>query len=282
MTDINDVLGGFLYPIVKDMTGDGGGLDFFNKTVQFSADANAIATSEATFIYSGPPVLKPATPISGDFEQYLEPLGAVQQYSLQQGGQIIPWTELGSKLKRHSRASGQYSASLARVHTRHSDLKWAVYGWLRRFVNNNSTTGPTIQLGLRPSANSPTTTEGGDFSVDEGRQWVGLESDIFGLPFGLLCITGSAGGKIVHIEYLEDCYIQSAGRGLTAGNAMVVPNISISVNRPVAFTDSSGKTLISGESLQGLQNLRGERNYSLGVTYYGGGEPLGQVGSPEG
>lgn len=260
-TDITEILGGFLYPIVKDMTSDGSGFDMFNKQVQFSADGNNFASSEATLIFSGPPVLNPATPLKSAFETYLEPLGAVQQYSLQSGGNIVPFNELGSRLKRHARGTGQYSASLAGVHTRHSDMKWKVYGWLHKFLKDNFN-DTALSLGYNPGYQT-TDSETDPFSF--GRQLVGLESELFSVPFGLLCITGSAGGKVVHIEYLEDCIIQGAGMGLTAGNPMVVPNLAIQLNRPVPFTTTSGETLLSGESLKSLQNLKQTRNYNIGA-----------------
>ena len=268
--DISDILGGALYPLVKDMTSDGSSFDMYNKSVQFSADANNMASSESTFLFSGPPVLNPAVPFKNAFETYLEPLGAAQQYSLQQGGQIIPFSELGSKLKRHARGTGQYSASIAAVHTRHSDLKWRLYGWLSRFLNDTYST-TQLSLGMLPGANRTDSATNG-FSI--GRQMVGLESELFNIPFGLLCITGSAGGKVVHIEYLEDCVIQGSGTGLTAGNPMVVPNIQIQLNRPVAFIDSSGNTLLSGESLKALKNLKQDKTYTMAAPHYTGATKL--------
>jgi hypothetical protein len=267
--EISDVLGGFLYPIIKDMTEDGGGLDFFNKNVQFSADANNVATSEATFVFSGPPVLR--NDLEEPFETYLEPLGAVQQYSLQQGGQIIPFTELGSKLKRHSRGAGQYTASLARVHTRHSDLKWALYAWLDRFVQDHHQTDQ-LQLGLFPSASDTTNnSDSPDSALREAsllsRQWVGLESEVFNLPFGLLCVTGSAGGNFIHVEYLEACYIQSSGRGVTAGNAMIVPNVNLVVTRPKAYATTDGESLLSNRNVESLKVLKDYNEYRLAAPF---------------
>lgn len=277
-TDISELLGDFLYPIAKNFGSTGGDLDMFNKHVQFTADGNNFASSEATLLFSGPPVLRPAslnqtgsvTNNISSFERYLEPIGAAQQYSLQQGGTIIPFSELGSRLKRHARGTGMYSAQIAAVHTRHSDLKWRLYGWLYEYLRNHQAIKGQAQdakldLGFHPGAQTPGT---GDTSAlgtkaDFFRQWVGLESELFNIPFGLLCITGTAGGKIVHIEYLEDCVIQGSGVGLTAGNPMVVPSISIQVNRPVAFIDSSGNTLLSGANLEALRNLKKPKPFQI-------------------
>lgn len=256
--NVSDILKGYLHKTVTRLVE----ADFFNRVVQFDEDPGNVASSDATFIFAGPPVLNPekgwtnavlTTQDNGQLVdygkagiyQYLRPIGAVQQFSLQQGRQVIPFTELGSRLKRQVVGSGQYSANLARVLTRSTNLKASLYSWLPLFMKQKvPSMPPELALAVTPSV----------VMDKKGRywehfQWIGMESEIFNLPFGLLCITGTAGGNFVHAEYLERCYMPNYSKGVSAGSAMIVENASIMVTRPVAFVDSNNKSLIPTELL---------------------------------
>jgi hypothetical protein len=76
-----------------------------------------------------------------------------------------------------------------------------------------------------------------------------MESEIFDLPFGLLCLTGTSGGKFVHAEYLERCYMPNSSKGVSAGSAMIVENVNIMVTRPVPFATAQNEHLISKDVL---------------------------------
>jgi hypothetical protein len=257
-TYIGDILNGYLYDKVKTLNQ----ADFFNKVMQFDNDPTNVGSSDATFIFAGPPVLNPekgwegvansnsavvgadaftstaSTAQLNGIWNMLKPIGAVQQYSLQQGRQVIPFTELGSRLKRHVVGSGQYSASLARVLSRSTNLRASLYSWLPDFLTH---TGKSHELAL---AVTPYVKYDATGRKWEHFHWTGLESELFDLPFGLLCLTGTAGGKFVHAEYLERCYIPNISKGFSAGSAMIVENVSIMVTRPVAFTTRQNDTLI--------------------------------------
>lgn len=257
--NVSDILKGYLHKTVKRLID----ADFFNRVVEFDEDPGNVASSDATFIFAGPPVLNPesgweankvlTTQTNGQLAdygkagiyQYLRPIGAVQQFSLQQGRQVIPFTELGSRLKRQVVGSGQYSANLARVLSRSTNLKASLYSWLPLFMKN-----------IRPDMNqqlalavTPSVVMDKKGRYWEHFQWIGMESEIFNLPFGLLCITGTAGGNFVHAEYLERCYMPNYSKGVSAGSAMIVENASIMVTRPVAFTTSNNESLIPTELL---------------------------------
>ncbi len=235
---VDNLLQGFLYQAVTKLDD----MDFFNKVVQFDDDPNSVASSEATFIFAGPPVLTgnpQIGPKNTPFKDFLYPIGAVQQYSLQDGKQIIPFKELGSKLSRHAIGYGQYSATLARVLTRYGNLNYAFYSWLYKYVSEVFTGSEgVLSLSILPG-------EAGQ------KHWTSTESEIFNIPFGLLCITGSAGGKIVHIEYLERCYIQGGGTAKTAGQSLIVENVSLVVTRPVPFVNQDGTSLLSTQNMKG-------------------------------
>jgi hypothetical protein len=255
--NVSDILKGYLHKTVTRLVE----ADFFNRVVQFDEDPGNVASSDATFIFAGPPVLNPekgwanevikttggaiVDPGGAGIYQFLRPIGAVQQFSLQQGRQVIPFTELGSRLKRQVVGSGQYSANLARVLSRSTNLKASLYSWLPKFMKlKQPSMSPELALAVTPSV----------VMDKKGRywehfQWIGMESEIFNLPFGLLCITGTAGGNFVHAEYLERCYMPNYSKGVSAGSAMIVENASIMVTRPVAFTTLNNDSLIPTELL---------------------------------
>jgi hypothetical protein len=227
---VSEILSGFLYDTTKSLVD----VDFFNKVMQFDDDASNVASGEATFIFAGPPILR-NTKYKQPITNYLRPVGAVQQYSLNEGKQIVPFPELGSKLKRYASGITQYSANLARVLTMHSNIDYALYSWLPSFMlDHHGTTD--LKLAIAPGAN-------------KSQHWVSKESEIYLIPFGLLCISGTAGGEIIHAEYLERCFIQGGGNAKAAGSPLIVDNVGVLVTRPIAFTDATGKSLLTTTSL---------------------------------
>lgn len=278
-TSLADIMTGYLYDTVTSLNN----MDFFNKVVQFDDDPNNVASSDATFLFAGPPVLNPkngwggvktgvntaltvndAGAITnsnlGGIMKYLKPIGAVQQYSLNQGRQIIPFTELGSRLKRQVVGSGMYNASMARVVTRSSNLKASLYSWLPAFIKGEitkSSSTPSILLGMAPSVIWEKQDTLGTKRPWEHYNWIGMESEIYNIPFGLLAITGSAGGESIHVEYLERCYMPAVSNGYSAGNPMIVSNVQIMVTRPVPFVDGIGNNLIPRELLLKKTNKDG-------------------------
>lgn len=225
-TAVNNVLKGFLYDVSKTLDD----LNFYDKVVQFDDDANGVASSEATFVFSGPPVAKSsyaidttlnpdATLASSGILSMLTPIGAVQQISVNEGKQIIPFRELGSKLLRQAAGPTQYSGSMSRVLSMHSNLKFSLYEWLFKLYPNG------ISLTRAPS--------------DNNTHFIGLESEIFAIPFGLLILVGSAGGKVIQAEYLEKCHIVNAGSSKQVGNTLIVDNVSFTVSRSVPLLTSA-------------------------------------------
>lgn len=230
---VSEILSGFLYNTTKSLLD----IDFFNKVMQFDDDASNVASGEATFIFAGPPILDSKGMQGKAITKYLRPVGAVQQYSLNEGKQIVPFPELGSKLKRYASGITQYSANLARVLTVHSNIDYALYSWLPQFMADfHPTSGGKVLLAVAPGANG-------------SQHWVSKESEIYLIPFGLLCISGTAGGEIIHAEYLERCFIQGGGNAKAAGSPLIVDNVGILVTRPIAFTDKEGKSLLTATSL---------------------------------
>lgn len=227
MTTAAQVVNNFLYETTTSLTN----IDFWERVMQYDNDATSIASGEATALWAGPPVFRPQGLNGIDFTKFLTPIGGVQNYNLNEGQQVIPFPELGSRIKRHVVGGGQYSASLGRVLVLHSDIGYSCYSWIPILLSGGSkTTDVELELALPPGVN-------GD------RHFVTMESDIFGIPFGLLAVTGSANGDLIHCEYLERCYFASGGYARSAGQPMVVESVGITVTRPVAFVNSKGDNL---------------------------------------
>jgi len=225
----SQLMANFLYETTTGLND----IDFWNKTMQFDNDATSIASGEATAIYATPPVFKSYASI--DFSKFCVPIGGAQNYSLNEGMQTIPFPELGSVIKRTIIGSTNYSASISRLLTLHSDLYYSCYSWLPGFMHAitkgsvDNTKDLILDLAQPPG-------ESGH------RHFVSMDSELLKLPFGLLCVTGSASGDVIHVEVLERCYIQGGGASRAAGNPMVIDGCSISVTRPVPFINSSGSS----------------------------------------
>lgn len=229
---VNELLQGFLYDTITDLTN----MDCFNKVVQFDDDPNNVASGETTVILSGPPILRDYKGTS--IQDLLQPLGAVQQFSIQEGKQITVIRELGSKLARQAVGSGQYNVSMSRVLTKYGNIGYGLYAWLHPYMSKVlGETDPSITLSIDPGAQGT-------------KHFVSPESEIFNIPFGLLCITGSGGGEVVNIQYLERCQYLGSGNSKTAGQSLIVENVNISVTRPVAFTLENGDARIPTLSLK--------------------------------
>lgn len=214
-TSINNSLKEFLY----DVAGNEGlkELDFFNKLMEYDDNPNDIASSEASYVFIGPPTLKQRNS-SQSIVTYLTALGGIQQFSPSENRQVIPTGELGSKLKRVISGPTQYSLQLSRILTRHSNLKQALYRWLSKLP-------------------------GGDKDIDMVRipgsskqaYFSGLESEIYGIPFGVLSVSCTANGTLIGADYLERCYIMNFGSPRQASNAMIIENASLYVTRVLPF-----------------------------------------------
>lgn len=224
--EVKDIMNGYLHKVAKKLME----LDAFNSTVQFDEDPNNIGSAETSIVLVGPPVLSPQTSYPVPITDLLVPIGAVQQYSLQTGKQTIPFPELGSILKRNVAGVGMYSANFARVLTSHSDLRYSFYAWLPLFlklVKKDS----NLNLSIFPGENTK-------------KHFVGTESELFRIPFGVCVLSGTGAGETIHAEYLERCLYQGGSKSASAGNPMVVDSASITVTRPIAFGDiSTGKSL---------------------------------------
>lgn len=205
-------------------------MDFFNKLVEYDDNPNDAASSEASYLFVGPPTLSQASNIAS-IKEMMMPLGGVQQFSPSESLQHIPVGEIGSKIKRVARGSTNYSLQISRLFTRHSNLKYALYKFLPKIMDTK-----TVEMSRVPGK-----SETGYFA--------GLESELYGVNFGILSVTCTAAGIFIGADYMEKCAIMNYGTAKQARNVIEVNNASLYVSRVIPFIQKGQNTYIGGEDL---------------------------------
>lgn len=221
--------------LLYDATTTASDYDFQNKVVQFDDDPNNVASGESTIIFSGPPVLAKAIAIThgtnatvndpNGLGGILVPIGAVQGWQESETPNVVPFPEIGSRLKRYAVGMANYSVSMSRVITMHSNLRNALYAWIAFLADNNAagTGGPGLDFLMPPGQD----TGAGHSHLTTS------ESDLMRVPFGLMAVLMSAGGEAISYEYYEKCYIQNIGKSVAAGQPLIQENVSITATRKV-------------------------------------------------
>ncbi len=253
---INDLLDGYGYKYNQTMQE---GRDYLNKSVEWSNNGNDVASIEASFLYVGPPTIDAY--INSEAWKSVRALGGVQQYTLNESKQFIPFNEIGSRLKRKVGGSTQYSVNLSRVVSIYGDIKSAVYRWLMELNQN-------IYLSRLPSAMISDTTPDGSTGNAAGLpantfapHLSGLESELFNVPFGIIAVHATAGGNFLKADLLENCTITNAGTPWSAGGVIMVDNLGIDLLRVVPFAGSDGMYFDSSPSVKVDKNTK---NYKIG------------------
>lgn len=218
--------------MLYDTTKSTNDIDFFNKLVQFEDDPNNVASADATIIFSGPPVYSRIGSAGADLGSALVPIGAVQGFNESETNGIMPFAEIGSRLKRTAASQAQYQLSLQRVLSYHSNLRYACYAWLPKLAG-----GEAVDVRLLPNEPQSSTGDATGVGQVSGAHFTTFESDIFRLPFGLLLATMTANGKLVSREYYERCQLLNAGKSVAAGQPMIQESVSIYAVRKVPAPD---------------------------------------------
>jgi hypothetical protein len=216
-----------LYPVVKN-TDD---LNPWDKMVQFEDDANKVASGDTTIAFSGPPIFRKGGNTTIDiatWEQFLVPIGALQGFSDNSTNNVVPFPEIGSRLKRAARGQASYQLSIQRVLTYHSNIMHACYAWLKNMTN----TAGGVDLHRFPSEKKRPTDSG-----STSPHFTTFESELFGVPFGLLLATLTADGTVMCQEYYERCYLLNHGKQVGAGQPMIQEAVSIMASRKVPADD---------------------------------------------
>lgn len=211
-------VGNLLYPV----TSDPNNYNFQDNVVQFDDDPNNVASAEASIIFAVPPVLSSAVAALGPagLASVMVPIGSVQGFSDQEMNNLQMVPEVGSRLKRTAFGMAQYQVSMSKVLTWHSNLRHACYAWIARMGGGRY----SLDFIRKPGESDP---------AAGASHFTTMESEIIRVPFGLLTFTMTAGGVLVSREYYEKCYIQSIGKTIQAGQAIIQENVQIGLVRKV-------------------------------------------------
>lgn len=207
---INQELQKFLY----DVATTAADTNFFKKVVEFNNDPNDTVSAEASLLLVTRPTLKAFENIATsatEFNSHMFLLGGVMNFSPNESKQIVPIKEIGSARKRLVPGPTQYSASLSRLLTGHSNIKYALYQWL--FTINKE-----MKLVRAPGPNN-------------NSHFSGFESEIYKIPFGIINLKATAGGDVVGADFLERCFLNSVNIGQSAQSPVVAENISFMITR---------------------------------------------------
>jgi hypothetical protein len=223
---VSQVLSKFLYDTTTNLLN----MDFFNKVVSFDNSPANVGSGESSLLLAGPPVLDAVVNAGAgkNIQDLLIPIGAAQGIQFSESQAVTPFKEIGSTLDRQAIGATNYSLGLSRVLTAYGNLEYSLYSWLYPWLPEND---KTLELTIAPG-------------VNDERHFTSNESELFYIPFGLLLITGTAGGSVVTAEYMERCFIAAGGAGKSAGNPLIVQQVNIIVTRPVLFTTSAGDSLL--------------------------------------
>lgn len=206
--DINSKLQAFLY----DVATTAANTNFFKKVIEFNNDPNDTASTEASLLLVTKPTLKSFEQVNANnFSSEVFLLGGVMNFSPNESKQIVPIKEIGSARKRLVPGPTQYSASLSRLLTGHSNVRYALYQWLFKL-------NKTLSLVRAPGPNN-------------NSHFSGFESEIYKIPFGMINLKATAGGDVIGADFLERCFLTSVNIGQSAQSPVIAENISFMITR---------------------------------------------------
>ena len=155
-------------------------------------------------------------------ENDLYPIGLLQQFTFSQSRQVAPMQAIGSARAYFTTGKSMVQFNIGRLFAKGPNLLKALY-------RNAEKAGVNLtKFGERPiAANSP------NFAVN-------LDSELFLIPFGLQVIFRDKANNSLGGVYLESCMINSYNLGLSAGQNVMMENVSGLSDR--LFSVETGKT----------------------------------------
>jgi len=177
------------------------------------------ATPDTTILYAGPARF---TGLAGD-ASVLVPIGMSDQFSIQQSPSVARLFEIGSNRSFFTRGKTASAAALGRMLCDQKNLMAAL---------TQNAYRPEVIPTSEPGAASPRP----DIMMN-------LDSEYFGVPFGLLVLLKTRGGgtvgegKVLTALYCEYCMLTSFAFQVASSQPVIVEQVSIEFDRvlPVAL-----------------------------------------------
>ncbi len=152
----------------------------------------------------------------------LYPIGLLQQFQFSQGRGVQPMQTIGSGRAYFTAGKSTVQWSCGRLFAKGPNL-------LKALSKNAEKQGVSLKnFGERPIANSAK-----NFAVN-------LDSELFLIPFGLQVVFRDKSNNSLGAVYLELCMIQNYSLGLSAGQNVIMENVSGMGDR--LFSVETGET----------------------------------------
>jgi hypothetical protein len=239
-----ELLKSLRYAAATSVSGDTG-VNAFEKVI-FSDDLpGEIASTQYTFVFSGPPTMDQGTANQG---VDLTPVGLVQDLQLAGQRQIAPIAELGNRFYRHVAGRTNHSASMSRVVSKTANVIGMMYAWL---LKGN----PVFHQ--PPTAHQPPLLDKDGNELQYSLHVPSLDSDLLDIPFGLYVVKLTENGDLISAAYWERCLIAGYTEMVQSGQVMVMEQIQLVMSR-----------VLPAPNLIGPLN---EHSYQIGGAFKGSG-----------
>jgi hypothetical protein len=209
--EINSDIQSFLYKAAKTYTE----MDYYNKLNEFQNDPNQSISSQSSLLIAAPPTLSGLLANSSTkgyiIDELCIPIGGVANFNSSESNNIMPMGEVGSALMRMAPFDTVYSINIQRLFTNHSNLKYVMYHWVRKVIQEKG--NGKVELLRPPGANGST-------------YYSGLESEMFSIPFGVIAAHCDASGNLVGADFFEMCTMSQYGRGIQSNSVVIMDNVS--------------------------------------------------------
>lgn len=239
--------------------------DSHNAPVFFDDQAGDISSANFTYILSGPPLKYMAE----QRPDLLTPIGLLN--SVNETGQrpSVSLSEIGSGVRQTAAGAPAYSATLQRVTSYSGNLLGMLYRWAVVLAET--------QYSYAPNAKQ----SGGDPDTGKSLQFMTLNSEIMDVPFGVYIITTTESGAFINAVYWENCLVLGKGRGIPAGEAVILENVQLVYERewPMSQLITLADGSVYGGAADTTETFSATSAASLdGAILSGGGPELPPAG----
>lgn len=206
---------------------------------QMDSAMYASAHADDTLVLVGPPRF------NGRLDQ-LTPIGALQNFQVSQGRQVIPNQAIGSARTFFQVTKCMVNGSIGRLFVNGNNLFRALYQNAFDAQNNYS----LAEVGTNGSKLLP-------YAEGKENYLVNLDSRLFLVPFGLAVVFNDKLQNAIGGIYIELCVLPSWNASIGAGSPSLVEGTSFMADRIVAFNpskavDSQGKAPAANKALNKL------------------------------
>lgn len=234
--------------------------DYRKHFVEASTHPFDYATADSTLVLATVPFLPPGY---NHNEVDVYPVGLTQNFSWNEGIAGTFVSEIGSSRKVNTAGSSIGSGTIAKMVIHGPSLATALYRptftFLKSFSSLSSLNEKSAHDSVISSSESMRWIAGlvsnaGDIenlaNIDSVIASGGMNSLMYKIPFGLISVTRDAKGRVLGINFFEQCSLRGTQGGVSAGQFQLVDSMSFEFERVRPLLSVAGFTL-SDESTVG-------------------------------